>query len=76
MVEEDLNDATIEQMRKDKCDKCPNNNGISCMKCGCVLAIKQAAKTNLNIHNGRIEITHCPEGYWDDANLAVYYQNN
>lgn len=82
LVEEDLNDPVVETMRRSKCfgdanvRKCTFNDGVVCRACGCVLEIKIPAKTNLNIHKGRIEVTHCPTGQWDDENLMVYYQNN
>lgn len=75
LVEEDLNDEEILAMRKDACKRCAFNDGLSCTRCGCILEIKQPAKTNLNIHSGRMEVTHCPEGKWNDENLAVYYKS-
>ena len=77
LVEEDLNDPVIEAMRWSRCKGCPFNSGGICLGCGgCALAVKVPAKTNLNIYTGRIEVTHCPEGKWDDENLMVYYKTN
>lgn len=73
LVEEELNNQEIQNFRKGRCDVCQFRNVDICGVCKCVLEIKQASKTNRNIYNGNIEITHCPMGFWDDGNLMTYY---
>lgn len=81
LVEEDLNlsnedEKRVFEERKKACGPCPNNaSNLYCKSCGCLLSVKQAAKTNFSIKKMSFEITHCPEGRWGDLALSNYYRN-
>lgn len=81
LVEEDLDlsnpeEKKINENRKKTCANCPNNvSNLYCNACGCLLSVKQIAKTNFSIKKLSMEITHCPEGLWGDAALANHFSN-
>lgn len=78
------NNPKVEKLRKRTCrgtktiPGCVNYNPDrdQCKKCGCIIEAKSKALTNYNPLKGmRAEITHCPEGFWDDKETADYYKN-
>lgn len=79
IVKENVDTATAE-WRFSICDGCDRNNksenkpfGV-CMDCGCFLDLKQKSKINWNAKRMRNEITHCPNGFWNDKNIANLYR--
>lgn len=76
-----------EQVGKDQaawrmgiCEGCSRNNkkenppyGV-CMDCGCFLDLKPKSKINWNPKKMRNEITHCPNGFWSDKEIANVYR--
>lgn len=83
LVAEYHNDPKVERERKRICRgrnsaPCVNYNPDrdQCKKCGCIIEVKSKALTNYNPLKGmRAEITHCPEGFWEDKEVAEYYKN-
>lgn len=75
VVTEMHNDPDLEEKRSSICATCPNNKDGVCSVCGCFLEVKVKAKTN-RTKTGRIEVTHCPLGKWDDQDLVEYYKQN
>lgn len=57
--------------RNDKTDNQPY--GV-CMDCGCFLDLKPKSKVNFNPKKMRHEITHCPNGFWNDKETANIYR--
>lgn len=45
-----------------------------CLKCGCFLDLKVVSEVNWRISKNRNEITHCPEGKWNDKAIANEYR--
>jgi hypothetical protein len=45
-----------------------------CGECGCFLDLKTGARTNWNAKRMRNEITHCPNGLWNDKEIANIYR--
>lgn len=66
--------ARIRAERSKACDGCDKNVGGECTACGCILDIKQGTLRNFNPKYMEIEITHCPLGKWDDADIAKFYR--
>lgn len=52
-----------------------NPNRDQCTVCKCIIEIKSKSETNVNPLKGRVEITHCPKGKWDDQHIADLYTN-
>lgn len=74
---EKLNDPIKEKFRMDTCKACPNYyaEDMQCTICTCFMDVKTTLKTNKNpLKMGRIEETHCPNGYWNDKETANYYR--
>lgn len=74
---EPLDDKILENERLDTCKKCENYdiNNDKCGVCGCYMEIKVGLKYNRNPKKGgRIEITHCPMGKWNDIETANVYR--
>jgi hypothetical protein len=44
-----------------------------CKVCGCFLDVKIASKTNFDPKKRKIVITHCPNGFWGDKQIADHY---
>jgi hypothetical protein len=76
MVEEKMDDENVVKFRESKCNKCIYKDGSWCGACGCVLKIKQQAKTNRSLSSGLIEVTHCYKGFWNDEKIALFYGHN
>jgi len=67
----------LAQWRLSICQACPKfkEETQQCGACGCFMDIKATLATNRNPHAmGRIEVTHCPEGRWNDAHIANIYR--
>jgi hypothetical protein len=66
-------DTELSKFRMSKCNECPHkkmeNGEPVCGVCGCYLDIKIHCLTNRDKH-GKVQITHCPIGRWDDAEFA------
>lgn len=77
IVETPLNNPELTEWRRDQCLQCPNmdRKNIMCNICKCFLEEKTLAKTNKLI-TGDIVVTHCPEGKWNDLEIANFYNNN
>jgi hypothetical protein len=85
LVKEYHHDKKLEIARKQKCrgtsttDPCQfyNKDRDQCTVCHCIIAEKSKSYENHNpFKGGRVEITHCPKGYWFDKALADFYENN
>lgn len=50
--------------RLDTCNRCPYNDKGVCKICTCIIEVKVNSRTSLNKDLSRIEITHCPKGFW------------
>lgn len=59
------------------CNGCENYNAKQkkCKVCGCYMEVKVKARTNFNPKKMRNEITHCPNGFWNDAEIVAQYSN-
>ncbi len=81
LVVEPLNNPTITNNREIKCrgsettKPCMfyNKERDQCKVCKCFIKEKASSKTNYNPKKLHIEITHCPMGWWDDADIASLY---
>lgn len=78
VVEEPETDEEKILFRKDVCFSCKfrNKQKEICSICSCILKVKTESKINFNFEKQRSEVTHCPKGFWNDAELAEYYKNN
>jgi len=79
-IVKDLADEATVKFRKPICEGCPRNNkeenrpfGV-CLDCGCFLDLKVTSKINYNPKRLRNEITHCPNGFWNDKETANIYR--
>lgn len=71
------NNEALTIARMNACRACPNFDADSqqCGVCGCYMDVKTTLLRNHNPYKGgRIEITHCPEGRWGDAEIANHYR--
>lgn len=50
--------------RAKACAGCRFNRKGICMACSCIIEVKIESRTNLNKSLNKIEITHCPKGFW------------
>lgn len=71
-------DPKLAEERVDICTKCQHRDltqpdEIVCTKCGCFMDIKATAEVHWNPEKLRREITHCPEGFWGDSEIANFY---
>jgi len=46
----------------------------NCAVCGCFMDVKTTLLTNRNLGENRVEITHCPNGFWADIHIANMYR--
>ena len=75
-VGEHSNEA-LSLSRMNTCKKCPNfkSETQQCNVCGCFMDIKVTMLRNRNPYAaGRVEVTHCPEGRWNDKHIANHYR--
>jgi hypothetical protein len=58
------------------CQSCDNFDPvhIKCKQCGCFLEVKVACKTNRSPARPNGELTHCPNGFWGDIDIANHYR--
>ena len=78
-LDERLEDQELIEERRQTCYACPNYDAKNdkCKLCTCFVEIKTTMLKNKNIQKGmRVEITHCPDGRWNDADIAEYYKTN
>ncbi|MCA9366771.1 hypothetical protein KC887_00700 [Candidatus Kaiserbacteria bacterium] len=71
------NNPALTIARMNTCKACPNFNKetLQCGVCGCYMDVKTTLLRNRNPYAmGRVEVTHCPEGRWGDAEIANYYR--
>lgn len=68
--------AELAEWRMSVCRACPDfkPKNQKCGVCGCYLEIKTACYTNRNPKKMRTEFTHCPNGKWNDKELANQYR--
>lgn len=75
LVPNDLRD-----FRRSVCETCPNllNPGDlktwRCGACGCWLEEKTKALRNRSLQRPKGEVTHCPNGFWNDKDIANHYR--
>lgn len=79
LVVERMDDIDLVNWRKRQCEKniCAyfNAKDRMCMKCECYVDAKTVMKINNNPHKMmRHEITHCPEGMWNDKDIVNLYK--
>jgi Family of unknown function (DUF6171) len=69
--------ADITESRWAVCEKCEyrDHEKNKCKSCGCFLDLKTESETNWNPKKGRNEVTHCPNGFWNDIDTANFYRN-
>lgn len=75
IVKSNVSDA-IAKERMNTCFKCENRNieNEKCNVCGCFLDLKTTTEINWNPKKNRQEVTHCPEGKWNDLETANKYR--
>lgn len=74
---EPLEDKELEDWRMDQCRGCDRYDAENdkCKECGCFMEIKTGLKYNHNPKKwGRVEVTHCPLGRWNDLEIANSYR--
>lgn len=78
LVKEKHHSIVIENYRRSQCLKCEyyNEKDIQCNRCKCLLDVKWKSLVNRKVTTGKLEITHCIEGRWNDADLAKFYNKN
>ncbi len=74
---DDVSDDVME-WRLYVCRDCEHADWHSnkCTVCGCFLDLKAKSRVNWNLKKFRKEVTHCPLGKWNDADLAEFYKQN
>lgn len=77
IVEDFVDDATA-AWRMSVCSACEHHNrrDNTCNLCGCFLDLKTRSKTNYSLKRMRSEVTHCPDGRWNDKHIADFYKVN
>lgn len=77
IVESSVDDDTA-RWRMSICMSCEHRNSQdnTCKLCGCFLELKTKSEVNYSLKRLRSEITHCPDGRWDDKQLAEFYRSN
>lgn len=71
-------DEEVKEFRENECrNNCPlyDSNNDKCTICKCYIEVKTPMKTNFNIKKMRYEITHCPDGRWNDKHILEYFTN-
>ena len=69
-------DPDIAEWRMSVCKTCEQfePDGAKCRVCGCYLDIKTKCSVSRSPKRPFGEITHCPLGKWNDADIAAHYQ--
>lgn len=52
------------EARMKRCGECVFNLKGVCRICTCIIEVKVNSRTSLNKDLNRVEITHCPKGFW------------
>lgn len=78
LVKEKHNNIAVEKFREFKCRQCPfmDHVDLTCTSCGCLLDVKWKALINRRVSTGELQITHCPKGFWNDSDIAIFYNTN
>lgn len=66
----------LAEFRLAKCEGCKrffDHESRRCKVCKCYVDPKTKSKENYNPIKLRYEVTHCPKGFWNDQELADYY---
>ena len=50
-----------------------NKDRDQCKSCKCIVEVKAKTLTNYTL-TGDVEITHCPQGFWEDKFVQEYYK--
>lgn len=68
-------DPELAAWRLSVCEGCSflDQENRRCKVCKCYVDAKTKAKENLNPIKARYEVTHCPKGFWNDSDLAEFY---
>ena len=77
LSEEKMSNPLIARARAETCQHCPkiDKQQQKCTVCGCYIETKSKLMTSKNpLKLGRIEITHCPLGFWGDKVIANLYR--
>ena len=83
LVAEYHNDIKVERYRTRICrgDESKNKPACTyynpdrdqCNSCKCIIDVKAKTLTNYTL-SGDVEITHCPQGFWEDKFVMEYYR--
>lgn len=71
-----LKDTALADWRFEQCRACDKFNAEdeTCGVCGCFMDVKTTHKRSKNLKKWRIETTHCPQGRWNDKEVANHYR--
>lgn len=77
IVESKVSDE-VARWRMSICLNCEHRNEAdnTCKLCGCFLDLKAKSEVNYSLKRLRSEITHCPDGRWNDKEVAEFYKVN
>ena len=86
LIEEELTDQKEIDFRLEKCRSCIwyDKRKDECKDCGCIVSLKSTTKVSRNpnrggfkeiIKGGELEQTHCPQGRWNDKDIANFYRS-
>lgn len=77
IVESMVGDDTA-RWRMSICTSCEHRDAHNntCKLCGCFLDLKTKTAINYSTKRLRSEITHCPDGRWNDKQIADFYKVN
>lgn len=78
LIVEEYVDDEVAEWRARVCSGCEHRDADKnkCKLCGCFLDLKTRSMVNYNPKRGMSEITHCPDGRWNDKHIAEFYKNN
>jgi len=77
LVVEKTDNPVVIAYRKGRCGPCENYSGPEsdeCKFCTCVIDAKARSITHRDIRTGKIRLTTCPMGRWNDKDEANYYR--
>ena len=71
-----LKDPALVEFRMNTCRGCDllDPEDLTCGVCGCFMDVKTTQKLSRNLKKLRTETTHCPEGLWNDKEVANHYR--
>lgn len=66
---------SLSEMRIKTCERCVHFDAKErrCNACGCFMDVKVHLATNKTAQ-GNVEITHCPNGLWQDVHITNLYR--